>query len=442
MARVGRGWAVVHRGLFAGLSASLALGHPTAGAQTLPSIDMRTWKPSPDADASLVLEPTTTAGPWQWNVGAWGQYADESVTFVNRGDQQLRAVAHFVGVDFTAGLGLGDRVSVGFDVPLVVWQNGDSPLPVNLFNDGTLPTTALGDTSIVGKLTICSNDRQGVHTGFGLAALGALSVPTGARTSFMGDGQVGGSLSLLAEYAVGVGAARIELGYAARWSQRTWPEETTDGITFGNTVPWAVGFVIRPKAFAPAIDSSDRQLWEIAAHGWLPGGPVAPFGRGASPLSPVQIAADDRIGLGHYRDTRLLIGGELGIDAAIGVPTFRAVIAVQWAPRPHDRDEDGVSDDKDECPDLPEDRDGIQDADGCPEDDADSDGILDRDDACPLVPGDASRDPKKNGCPDAEGVPAPEAAPAPEPVPAPTPAPTRAPELAPTPVPTPEEKTP
>jgi hypothetical protein len=107
----------------------------------------------------------------------------------------------------------------------------------------------------------------------------------------------------------------------------------------------------------------------------------------------------------------LLIGAELGLDKAVGVPSVRGVVALQWAPRNHDSDDDGVPDDKDECPDLPEDRDGIQDADGCPEDDADSDGILDRDDACPLVAGVPSSDPKKNGCPGPQPAPAPAAPP-------------------------------
>ncbi|CAN5838874.1 hypothetical protein BH11MYX3_BH11MYX3_27820 [soil metagenome] len=48
-----------------------------------------------------------------------------------------------------------------------------------------------------------------------------------------------------------------------------------------------------------------------------------------------------------------------------------------------DRDEDGIVDNLDKCPDDPEDRDGFQDADGCPDPDNDGDGILDRDDRCP-----------------------------------------------------------
>ena len=68
-------------------------------------------------------------------------------------------------------------------------------------------------------------------------------------------------------------------------------------------------------------------------------------------------------------------------------------------PAPSDRDGDGIPDDVDKCPDQPEDFDGIQDEDGCPEDDADHDGIPDAVDACPLEPGSPDPDPKKNGCP-------------------------------------------
>ena len=68
-------------------------------------------------------------------------------------------------------------------------------------------------------------------------------------------------------------------------------------------------------------------------------------------------------------------------------------------PKPPDRDHDGIPDEFDKCPDVPEDLDGIDDLDGCPEDDADNDGIPDVSDACPREPGMPSKDPKTNGCP-------------------------------------------
>ena len=58
-----------------------------------------------------------------------------------------------------------------------------------------------------------------------------------------------------------------------------------------------------------------------------------------------------------------------------------------------DRDGDGVADDVDKCPGEPEDYDGFQDDDGCPDPDNDRDGVLDKDDQCPNFPG---RPP--NGC--------------------------------------------
>jgi len=98
----------------------------------------------------------------------------------------------------------------------------------------------------------------------------------------------------------------------------------------------------------------------------------------------------------------------VGLTHAVGVPVFRGVLGIGWAPREHDMDHDGVRDDVDGCPEIPEDKDGFEDSDGCPEIDNDDDGIIDREDACRDVKGVESQDPKKNGCPlddsDGDGV--------------------------------------
>ncbi len=61
-----------------------------------------------------------------------------------------------------------------------------------------------------------------------------------------------------------------------------------------------------------------------------------------------------------------------------------------------DNDQDGVPDASDKCPNEPEDKDGFQDEDGCPDPDNDQDGMLDASDKCPNEAG-----PKENGgCPD------------------------------------------
>jgi hypothetical protein len=150
------------------------------------------------------------------------------------------------------------------------------------------------------------------------------------------------------------------------------------------------------------MDPERRQTWEVALHGSLPGGPTGPFGLGApgsAAESPALLGLSDRIALGHYRDGFVLAGVDVGLDHAVGVPSFRAILGMGFTFKSHDLDSDGVPDDKDQCPTLPEDRDGFEDADGCPDADNDNDGVVDADDACPNVPGVRSPDPRKNGCP-------------------------------------------
>jgi outer membrane protein OmpA-like peptidoglycan-associated protein len=86
------------------------------------------------------------------------------------------------------------------------------------------------------------------------------------------------------------------------------------------------------------------------------------------------------------------------------VPRYGAQFTFGWEGigiKP-DRDADGVPDKTDKCLTLPEDKDGFEDDDGCPDPDNDNDGILDTHDSCPLEPASCS------GCPvidtDKDGV--------------------------------------
>src|SRR5262245_1370234 len=66
----------------------------------------------------------------------------------------------------------------------------------------------------------------------------------------------------------------------------------------------------------------------------------------------------------------------------------------------HDNDGDGIPDAQDKCPMEPEDKDGFQDADGCPDPDNDGDGIPDAQDKCPNEPEDKDGFQDADGCPD------------------------------------------
>ncbi len=73
----------------------------------------------------------------------------------------------------------------------------------------------------------------------------------------------------------------------------------------------------------------------------------------------------------------------LGIELSIGGPKRRKVVeAVVVEGPPPDKDEDGIADKDDQCPDRPEDTDGFEDSDGCPDIDNDGDRVLDIADKC------------------------------------------------------------
>ncbi len=71
---------------------------------------------------------------------------------------------------------------------------------------------------------------------------------------------------------------------------------------------------------------------------------------------------------------------------------------VESAPSVEDLDGDGVE--PDQCPQQPEDIDGFEDDDGCPELDNDGDEVEDRSDFCPNEPEDQDGIADKDGCPE------------------------------------------
>jgi OOP family OmpA-OmpF porin len=87
--------------------------------------------------------------------------------------------------------------------------------------------------------------------------------------------------------------------------------------------------------------------------------------------------------------------------------SFGAEKAPPPAPKPapapvvdKDTDGDGIPDSIDKCPNEPEDKDGFQDEDGCPDPDNDGDGILDVNDKCPNEPETFNGYQDDDGCPD------------------------------------------
>jgi len=101
----------------------------------------------------------------------------------------------------------------------------------------------------------------------------------------------------------------------------------------------------------------------------------------------------DNIGMSSYGGW-----GPDHVDANTGL--VEAFLGLTWWFGSGDRDGDGVPNESDQCPDEPEDIDGYNDTDGCPDPDNDQDGIPDTEDACPTRAEDLDGYQDEDGCPD------------------------------------------
>ncbi len=366
------------------LSVAVSTIAGAAGAQPTPSLDLRDFHVPTDPAASLRLEPTSTPGHLEWNVGVWASYARRSVALQDDAENEVSVpLSDQFSLDYFAGVGIGNRLAIGLAIPTVAYQTGDEPADPAV--TPVLPTTGIGDVAFTAKATLVPTADLG---GFGLATIARVTAPTGDERSFLGEGAATGELRMLGELRLIALDLRATAGARVRGSKETYV-----GEEFGDDLPWAVGVTAKPQAFG--WDDAGRWLVSLETRGRVSLTPS--FASGAQ--SPIQIGASARY---TVEEISAIAGVELPLNDAVGNPAVRGVLGIGWAPRFYDEDGDGIEDSRDECAELEEDKDGFQDADGCPDFDNDDDGVPDADDRCPAEQEDADDFMDDDGCIDAD----------------------------------------
>lgn len=168
-----------------------------------------------------------------------------------------------------------------------------------------------------------------------------------------------------------------------------------------------LGLRFRPPIAAPGPDRAAGLSFELEVGGVLTGELVRPELSAAVSwgfdLGPIVFEPHVRVMHVVHWDDPVDSGQAALVLAGLAIVLGEPHSAPVEEPLPEgddDRDGDGVLDPDDACVDVPEDADGVDDADGCPEDDADLDGIVDPDDACVHVPEDADGIADVDGCPE------------------------------------------
>ncbi|MBW2523299.1 MAG: OmpA family protein [Deltaproteobacteria bacterium] len=351
------------------LAASWALAPRPAGAQ---DIDAERFKPAVTHDGFVTAEGAGVRPEAdRWEFGLFLNYARNSLVVVD-GNSDLRNeyIANRLGFDLLASLTVAGPFAIGLGLPFFVPQTGDGDPDVG----------GLGDLRLVPKLRIL-DDRDL----FGLGIAAELRAPTHVGDYSGGARNVVFVPKLLMDNRFGSSGFRVG----------------------GN-----VGVLLREQTEFLNVTAASEFVWAAALSyrigGWK--GPVAlgtEFWGGVglasmdipeeAPLEGVLFAK-----INPNEEWEISFGPGMGFVAGYGVPVFRAFAGVRFTPTSHDRDHDGVPDDEDQCPDVPEDLDNDHDSDGCPEEEADDDhdGVPNSDDECPEEKETINGVEDDDGCPD------------------------------------------
>ncbi len=375
----------IHRALLAA-SALVALTSPSAHAQDAKEWSLQRWRPAIHSFGAFSTEAARVSHQFTLNAFLIANMAGPLLQDATGED----VVERFGTTNLVVSAAFLDHLSIALDVPVHM-------LAAGTFLDGDeVQPVGLGDI----RLSLKAAALRPYRTGPGLAFAVDLFLPAGSAG-----------------------------GYGREEGFVVMPRLLLDAVTRGAHMMANVFALIRTEPFTPApvaplafgpnlrIGTDFGTQAAVAAFLGSPDFRMIFEGRLESRIArffePDSTALEGSWGL-HWRHARgFAVGGgvSFGLLKGHGDPDWRGFLSVGYQPARFipeaipvtDRDGDGVEDKVDECPDDPEDKDGFEDGDGCPDPDNDRDGIPDDLDKCPLQPENFDGFEDGDGCPDQRG---------------------------------------
>lgn len=371
MSRAGTRRALLALGL---ALAPLSARPPLAQAQ---NVNIERFEPALDAEGFLGVQGTRTPGHLRTSFGLFVHYANsllevEAPAAMGSG-AEADVVSERAATSLSAELGLSSRAAVALTLPLVLYQSGDALGPLAPDVEGF----AVSDPGLHLRYRLLGDVGRLRRDGPGLGLQVGATAPLGADDTYAGEGAVRAYAKLLFDLhllGAGLGAS---LGVRHRFEERAlFGRELRDEMTFGAALKLPI-----PPLYPLA------GLLEV---------------RGATDFASAETTAVEgeigaQLGLG---EVTLALGVGAGFTGGYGTPGVRAIAGLWYTPRDPDTDGDGIPDDEDACPPLPEDFDGFEDDDGCPDPDNDNDLVPDIDDLCPNEEALEGMDEDEDGCTD------------------------------------------
>ena len=378
--------------------AGCLLATGTARAQLSPSMVLDSYAAGETVEDDFHLSRATDFGHLRFGAQLTVDYALNPLVLEARAgevdSERFSVVEHQLTGTVGLSFGLWDRLTVFAGLPVTLVMDGVDPARLTGSNYAPANGPGLSDLYLGARGRIIGeSDDIGA-----LAAQLTLTLPTGAYepAPYRTEDFVTLLAELIGELRPGLGS-RFVLNVGVRIRDEDAPApgnnfEARHALTFG------LGFAMPVWTDANPGTHLDvhAQIYGSTAFNYF-------FERVHTPL-------EGTVGAKIFHESGLMAGlaGGTGINRGFGSPDLRLIGTIGWAmpveaAAPVDTDGDGLLDPDDRCPTEPEDRDGFEDEDGCPDLDNDGDGIPDADDSCPLQPETQNGVEDEDGCPDAVG---------------------------------------
>ena len=304
------------------------------------------------------------------------------------GGEKTALIEHHLSLDVAGGISLFRVFELGVVLPVVLYQTGEGITsgPVADRMDEIGGSSGLDDIRLHLKFDLLHGIFRQKTKKFGLAIIPVLTIPVGKHIhddSFMGDSQV--TVHPKLAFTANAGRVRIGINFGYLWRE----DKEFYMATLGQRLTYGAALDVR--------------IWS-GLHGI-----IEVFGQNgfSSELTESPLEADLAVRYIFSNGLGLTGGAGMGIIGAVGTPRVRAFLGLAYAPPEKkaepvipDTDGDGILDPDDQCPEDPEDPDGFEDEDGCPDLDNDKDGIPDKEDECPDDAEDKDEFEDEDGCPD------------------------------------------
>lgn len=272
-------------------------------------------------------------------LGGIAEYAKAPLVARATTGRQWALIDHLATLNVVGGFAPVDRLRFDLAVPVYGFVG-------EALDSSSRGGLGLGDSRISAMVSLIAPPKD-ADVGFGLALVPHLDLPTGRFDAYLGRRRFAGG---------GVASATLEAGRFTASAEGGLQLETRSeerNFTNPDAVRFGAGIGV---LFEPRVGLSAEVVGQVGLDGQV-GTTETPV----EVLSHLRFAGDNG-GL-------FAIGGAVGVSQGVGASAFRVFLGGGFGAtaRPRDRDQDGIYDADDACLREPENLNGFEDDDGCPD---------------------------------------------------------------------------